>query len=133
LKTILLIQENPSSLIALAMVLRSQGWTVLETENQTQAIQACLENNGAINLLLTDFELRTDYGPEVAKRLLELSPEMRVIFVLNSPLERLLDTESLPGDYVFLSKPFHADTLINALEILSSPPRASRVIQGKTH
>jgi len=131
LKTILLIQENPASLLAFAMVLRSQGWTVLETEDQTQAIHACLENNRAIKLLLTDFELRSDHGPEVAKRLLELSPEMRVIFVLNSAPERLLDTGSLPGGYVFLSKPFDADTLINALEILSKPSRAPRVIQGK--
>jgi len=41
-----------------AMVLRSQGWTVLETDNQTQAYDACLENNGAIKLLLMDFELK---------------------------------------------------------------------------
>jgi len=133
LKTILLIQENPTSLIALAMVLRSQGWTVLETENQTQAIHACLENNGAIKLTLMDFELRGRHGPEVAKRLLELSPEMQVVFVLDSPPKKLLDKGSLPGGYVFLSKPFDADTLINALEILSKPPRASRVIQGKPH
>ena len=133
MKTILLIQENAASLIALAMVLRSQGWTVLETDNQTQAIDACLENNGAIKLLLTDFELGTDYGPEVAKRLLELSPEMQVIFVLSSPPERSHDTGLPSGRCAFLSKPFDADTLINALEILSKPPRASRVIQGKPH
>jgi two-component system cell cycle sensor histidine kinase/response regulator CckA len=131
LKSILLIQEDPSRLIALAMVLRSQGWSILETDNRTQAINACLEHSGAIELLLIDFELSCHHGPEVAMRLLELSPEMQVVIVLNSPPESLLDTGLLPGGCAVLSKPFSADSLIAAVEDLLKPPRTPRAIQRK--
>ena len=127
----LLLQEDPSRLIALAMILRSRGCTVLETGNQKEAFDACLEHNGAIQLLRADFELCRHQGPQVAMRLLELSPEMQVLFVLDSPPESVLDKGSLPGGCKFLSKPFGADALINAVETLLRLPRIRTATQRK--
>ena len=131
MKTILLIQEEPSRLIAMSMILRSRGWTVLETDNESQALNTCLEHNGTIQLLLADFELWCHHAPQVAIHLLELSPEMQVLFVLNSPPESLLDRGWLPGGCAFLSKPFGADSLINAAENLLKFSRIRTATQRK--
>ena len=57
MKTILLVKDNSADLIALALLLRSHGYGVVESSDGEEAINACLEHQGPIDLLLMDCEL----------------------------------------------------------------------------
>ena len=115
MKTILLVEDDPARLTALVMILCSYGYTVLEAGNRDEAIHICLEHSGPIHLLLTDFELNGNGGPLLAERLLALSPEMQVLFMLSSPPGILLDGGTLPCGCTLLSKPFGPAGLANAV------------------
>jgi CheY-like chemotaxis protein len=117
-KTILLVEEDPARLTALAMILCSCAYTVLEAQNRDEAIRTCLEHSGPIQLLLMDFELSSNGGPLLAERLLALSPEMQVLFMLSSPPDTLFDGGPLPCGCTFLSKPFGPVALVNAVQEL---------------
>jgi len=115
-KTVLLVKDDTAGLIALALILRSEGYVVLESSDGDEAIQVCLEHQGPINLLLMDFELGGSHaGPRLAERLLELSPEMQVLFMFSSPPKELLEAETLPWGCTFLRKSFGPDTLLSAV------------------
>jgi len=126
-KTILLVQDDPGRLTALAMILRSYGYIVLEAENRDEAIRVCREHSGPIQLLLTDFELSGNSGPLLAERLLALSPEMQVLFMFSSPPDILLNVGPLTCGCTLLSKPFGPDALANALREQLERPRLAQV------
>jgi DNA-binding response OmpR family regulator len=112
-KTVLLVKNDKAGLIALALILRSQGYDVLESSDGDEAIHVCLEQQGPIHLLLMDFDLGgSNAGPKLAERLLELSPEMQVIFMFSSSPNELLQVETLPWGSTFLQKPFSPETLL---------------------
>ena len=125
MKTILLVEEREERQIALAMILRSQGYAVLEAANADEARRACLAHSGPIRLLLTDFELGGDRGPRLAERLSAISPEMQVLFLLSSPPTRLLHAAIVPG-CAFLPKPFSPDMLVNTVREITQDSEARR-------
>jgi len=129
-KTILLVKDDTASLIALALILRSHGYGVLECRDGDEAIQVCLKHRGPIQLLLMDFELDgSNAGPQLADRLLELSPEMQVLFMFGSPPNKLLEAGTLPYGCTFLWKPFGPEALVRALqESLGGVPLTAPVL-----
>jgi two-component system cell cycle sensor histidine kinase/response regulator CckA len=123
-KTILLVEDDSASLIALALLLRSRGYRVIESSDGEEAINVCLEHRGPIDLLLMDFELGgSNAGPQLAQWLLELSPEMQVLFLFNSPPDMLSDAGALPWGCAVLQEPFSPEELVRAVrETLSGIP-----------
>jgi len=120
-KTVLLVNDDTASLIALALILRSHGYGVLESSDGEEAINVCLEHRGPIQLLLIDFELGgSNAGPQLAEWLLELSPEMQVLFMFSSPPNKLLEAGTLPGGCAFLRQPFGPEALLRAVQELLS-------------
>jgi len=96
-KGILLLNDDTSNLVALALVLRSHGCGVLESNDADEEIQVCPEHCGAVELLLIDFELGgSNAGPQLAERLLQFSREMSALFVVRAPLDKLLEAGTLP-------------------------------------
>ena len=117
MKTVLLVNDDTAGLIALALILRSHGYGVLESSDGDEAIHVCLEHRGPIDLLLMDFELGgSNDGPQLAERLLELSPEMQVLFMFSSPPNKLLEVGILPWGCVFLRKPFGPEALVRIVQ-----------------
>ena len=117
MKTVLLVNDDTASLIALALILRSHGYGVLESSDADEAIHVCLEHRGPIDLLLMDFELGGgDAGPQLAERLLELSPEMQVLFMFGSSPNKLLEAGILPWGCTFLRKPFLPEALLRIVQ-----------------
>ena len=132
-KTVLLVKGDTADLIALTLVLRSHGYGVLESSDGAEAIHVCLEHQGPIHLLLMDFELGgSNAGPQLAERLLELSPEMQVLFIFSSPPNKLLDVGILPWGCTFLRKPFGPEALVRAVQesLVESPSTARRLAGG---
>lgn len=107
-ETILLVEDEAHIRILAARVLRSQGYTVIEAPNASEALQLHA-NSPQIDLLLTDLVLPGMHGAALAQRLLLLQPGLRILFMSGDP-ERITAPDLPPAQ--ILMKPVRPHTLI---------------------
>ena len=93
--------------ILAGQVLTEHGYTVLEAGRGDEAITVCREHQGPIHLLLTDIIMPGGVnGFELARQLLSLHPQLKVLYVSGYPGEAI-DQQGLPASgMAFLPKPF---------------------------
>jgi PAS domain S-box-containing protein len=119
-RTILLVEDEHAVRRLARQVLQEQGYTVLEACDGEEALQVYAEHAGPIDLLVTDVVMPHRTGTELARRLLEQAPGLRILFI--SGHDR--DDDDL-GEFLdrrrahFLAKPFLPDDLARVVrEIL---------------
>jgi CheY-like chemotaxis protein len=74
MQTVLVVESEPTDLLALALILRSLGYTVLEADSTDEAISACREHPGPIQLVVTEATLDNKDAREFVGRLRSLCP-----------------------------------------------------------
>jgi PAS domain S-box-containing protein len=80
-ETILVVQDEPSLRMLMRAVLEPHGYHVLEAASGVDALRVWEEHQGAVQLLLTDIMMPQGIsGLELATRLREYSPHLKVIF-----------------------------------------------------
>jgi two-component system, cell cycle sensor histidine kinase and response regulator CckA len=114
----LLLVEDESALRELASeFLRSKGYTVLEAGNRREALHICRNHQGTIHALVTDVVLPGGGGPDLAKVVLEMRPNLRVLY-MSGYTDQVLSDELLGDNATFLQKPFGLETLAQTLRSL---------------
>ncbi|MGB9603946.1 MAG: response regulator, partial [Limisphaerales bacterium] len=87
-ETILLVEDDATVRILTAKLLKANGYIVIEASDGQSAINKFAELNGAINLLLTDIVLTGRLsGYDVAKKLKEKKPDLKIVFITGYPTE----------------------------------------------
>ena len=114
--TILLADDEVGLRQAVAEILRESGYTVLEAQSPTQAIEFAETHAGRIDILVSDIVMPVMRGPELAKRITESRPEIKVLF-MSGYAEGLPETELPPGAS-FLQKPFRFAALLEQLRMM---------------
>lgn len=105
-ETILLVEDDDAVRQVAASVLREFGYTVLTAHNGAQAIELKESFGDTIDVLVTDTVLPGISGPQLAKQLLESSPDMPVVFI-SGYTDRALEEAMLAYPRAkFLQKPF---------------------------
>lgn len=102
-ETILLVDDEPTILVALGQMLRAMGYRVLTAADATRARRVFEDAGGAVDLLLTDVSMPGGSGVDLAKDLLERSPTLRAL-VMSGYLDAA-SSEALPRTG-FVDKPF---------------------------
>ena len=82
------------------------GYQVLDAKGGEEAIRVCRTHAGQIDLLLTDVVMPEISGKEVADRLLELRPALRVLFMSGYTDEAIVQHGVLDANVEFIQKPF---------------------------
>lgn len=112
-ETILLVEDEPIVRDLAAIVLRNQGYTVLEAPDGEEALKISDRyKDETIHLLLTDIVMPRVSGKELAQVITGSRPETKVLFASGYADESLLrNSPSGADDVAFIQKPFTPGTL----------------------
>lgn len=113
-ETVLLVEDRESVREFVHEVLLDAGYTVLVAEDGMQAVSLFNEYSEPIDLLLTDVIMPGMNGAELASFLLDLSAELRILYMSGYTDAVSLET-SHPRQKHFLHKPFMPHDLLWAV------------------
>jgi len=116
-ETILFVEDEETVRVLVAETLRAEGYTVVEAGSGAEAVRIA-SDEGAIDLLLTDVTLPGMDGHELAGRLAETRPGLRVVYTSGYPPR--------PGDpSPHLQKPYASADLAATVRRVLDAPRAA--------
>jgi len=114
--TVLLVEDERAMLALMKRVLRRLGCHTLETTSAHEALDIADQHQGQIDLLISDVVMPGIDGRELADRLREKRPKLRVLFVSGHSSRILAPLGVLePGTHL-LEKPFKPDQLVQKLK-----------------
>ena len=105
-ETILLVEDEEVVRGLTRKILMQAGYSVLDAKGGDEAIRLCQAHAGPIDLLLTDVVMPEISGKEVADRLLELRPSIRVLYMSGYTDEAIVQHGVLDANVKFIQKPF---------------------------
>jgi PAS domain S-box-containing protein len=121
-ETVLLAEDEAAVRSLLRRTLEQKGYVVLEAANGKEALQLCREHDGPIHVLLTDVVMPHLNGPDLAKQVQLLHPDVRVIFLSGYADSAVLQRGLDQSQAVFVPKPFRPDTIVRMVrEVLDRP------------
>jgi CheY-like chemotaxis protein len=110
-KTILLVEDEPTSRMAIADVLETDGFAVVVAATVQQALD--IASSRHIDVLLTDVNLPDGSGEALVEQLRGADPDLRVIFMSGA-------TNPPKGGDHFMSKPIELDDLLEVAHALAA-------------
>jgi CheY-like chemotaxis protein len=110
-ETILLVEDEATVRRLTREYLENQGYTVIEAGDGTAAMQFSYAHEGPIQLLLTDVIMPGMTGRELANRLSQLRPEMKVLYMSGYTENAVGHNGLLEAGIILLQKPFTLPTL----------------------
>ncbi len=118
-ETVLLVEDDETVRDLACSVLKRFGYEVLEAKNPTEALRLSEGHEGPIHLLITDVIMPGMNGKELAERLQEGRPELRVLYASGYTDNVIVSHGLLDSGVDFLAKPFGPDNLLRKVrEIL---------------
>jgi two-component system cell cycle sensor histidine kinase/response regulator CckA len=117
-----LLVEDEEGLRSLnARGLRSRGYSVIEASNGIEAMEALEQENGAVDLVVSDVVMPEMDGPTLLKTMRGRNPDLKIIFVSGYAEDAF--EKSLPENqqFAFLPKPFTLSQLVAAVKETMTP------------
>jgi len=120
--TILLVEDEEGLRSLNARGLRSRGYSVIEASNGIEAMEALEQENGAVDLVVSDVVMPEMDGPTLLKTMRGRNPDLKIIFVSGYAEDAF--EKSLPENqqFAFLPKPFTLSQLVAAVKETMTPP-----------
>jgi len=111
-EAILLVEDEAGVRRSVAQGLRLLGYAVLEAENGQAAMKLWQRRSRKIDLLFSDMVMPGGLtGLDLAQKLREDSPELKVIISSGYNADMAAQAKPLADDVVYLQKPYHLDLL----------------------
>jgi two-component system, cell cycle sensor histidine kinase and response regulator CckA len=119
--TILLVEDEEGLRSLNARGLRSRGYSVIEASNGVEAMEALEQENGAVDLVVSDVVMPEMDGPTLLKTMRGRNPDLKIIFVSGYAEDAF--EKSLPENqqFAFLPKPFTLSQLVAAVKETMAP------------
>lgn len=108
-ETILIVDDNKNTRIAIMEMLKIYGYTLLEAGSSQKAVEVFNSHDGTIHLVLADVVMPEINGPEMAKKLLALQPGIKIVFMSGYAEEEIIHDDVfsiLHSHNTFIKKPF---------------------------
>ena len=111
LATILLVEDDKSVRYVARTMLLQRGYTVLCAGDGDSALKIARRHHDHIDLLIADLVMPGMKGPQLAKRLRALQPDLQVLFMSGLMQEDIVPG-TIPSEAGFLEKPFTPQALV---------------------
>ena len=112
---ILLVEDEVAVRTLVSRMLRHLGYDVIVAESSLEAVGLFELHARAVTALVTDVVMPQLGGRELAERLLERQPDLRVLFMSGYTEDALLRRRHIPARVAFIEKPFTAADLLHKL------------------
>jgi two-component system, cell cycle sensor histidine kinase and response regulator CckA len=114
-QTILLVEDEEMVRELMCEVLERAGYAVLPCANPKEGIEVSNRHRDHIDLLLTDVVMPGMNGREMANRIQENLPRLRVVFMSGYTEHALTQDGQVDPNFEYLQKPFTLKTLTQKL------------------
>jgi two-component system sensor histidine kinase ChiS len=137
MRTVLIVDDDPSNLQVLSLLLSSKAYHVLKAETGQKAIQTCGRFHERIDFIICDLTLPDIPGTQLALELKRSHPEAAILLVSGTPQDcwssaELDDFGKLRAGLVdFLEKPFRVAELDSKLNLLTTMVDARHDVQRR--
>jgi len=123
-ETILVVEDEPMVRDLVVEILRRQGYTLLSAATGHDALAICASVATPIDLLITDVVMPVMDGRDLAERVAQAHPKIRVLLMSGYPNDVLDPRGVIEAGVPFLRKPIQPRALAN---------RVREVLDAKTH
>jgi PAS domain S-box-containing protein len=117
-ETILLVEDQDEIRDLVREFLQKNGYTVLHAADGTEALEMANEYKDPIHLLLTDVVMPNLGGRELAHRLIQPRPQMKVLFMSGYPDHATWSSDLVDDTAAVLQKPFPLNRLVRKIRTL---------------
>ncbi len=125
-ETILLVEDDAQIRQLSTSVLSHCGYNVLAAGSPEQGLELCQANRDKIRLLVTDVVMPRLNGKQLAEKILQLCPDIKVLYVSGYTNNAILHYGVLDSGLQFLPKPYTLAALVAKVrEVLDAPPNPS--------
>jgi two-component system cell cycle sensor histidine kinase/response regulator CckA len=111
LETVLLVEDEPGVRALAEAVLKKLGYKVLIADGGDTALGIWAEHRGSIDVLLTDVIMPRMSGGELAHKLREMNPRLKILFMSGYTDDMIAGHGILAGETQLIQKPFTAEAL----------------------
>jgi DNA-binding response OmpR family regulator len=113
--TVLVVDDEEDLRDIMRRMLERRGFDTLIAGDSQQAITACREHPGDIDILVTDLGLPGVSGGELSRSATELRPSMSVVYISGLPKEIAVADGLIGEDALLVKKPFSSEVLVKTL------------------
>ena len=113
--TVLVVDDEEDLRDIMRRMLERRGFDTLIAGDSQQAITACREHPGDIDILVTDLGLPGVSGGELSRSATELRPGMSVVYISGLPKEIAVADGLIGEDALLVKKPFSSEVLVQTL------------------
>ncbi|MFW6437392.1 MAG: PAS domain S-box protein [Armatimonadota bacterium] len=110
-ETMIVVEDADNLRDLIGTILNMFGYTVYTAATGKQALALEEEHRGKIDLVVTDVVMPEMSGTELADKLLEITPNLKILFISGYPNERAISAGRTDERFSFLQKPFSATEL----------------------
>src|SRR5215469_746076 len=127
-ETILLVEDEANLRYLARQYLEKQGYKVIEAADGAVAMQIAVAHEGIIHLLLTDVIMPGMNGRELAQRISEIRPNVKVLYMSGYTENVIGHDGTLEAGVRLLQKPFNLRDLKSKVrEVLDATPTPPEV------
>jgi CheY-like chemotaxis protein len=130
-ETILVAEDDDLLRPLTRNILLKGGYKVIASANAVEALAAAKAHDGPIHLLLADVVMPGESGRQLARRLAEVRPDTRVLYVSGYTDDAIVHHGMLEPGLNYLQKPFTPASLARKVrEVWTRNERNSKSVNG---
>ena len=111
-ETVLVVEDEQEVRELACEFLKCAGYSVVTAENGLEALETAKRFGKSIQLVLTDIVMPKMRGPEMAKQLKSLLPDVKIVYMTGYLEQKDGSDDFLEGAY-FLQKPFTRESIVS--------------------